>query len=215
MTPLILVTGGAGFIGGHLVDALLRMDRPVRVLDDFSFGDRARVDEWSGRVEVVEGDILNPELVERAGHGAMTIVHLAAISSVEMSIDDPGRVHDVNTKGTLHVAQAAASNGAKLISARARPSTAISRGSRQERTRSVGRYRRTVLKSCSPSTICEYSNGFTASTRSPSDSSMCTAPDSVREIRTPESYARSSTRPCAASRSSYTATDARRATSFS
>jgi UDP-glucose 4-epimerase len=115
MTPLILVTGGAGFIGGHLVDGLLRDGARVRVLDDFSTGSREVAAAWGTRVEVSEGDLRDAEVVRRAADGAKTIVHLAAISSVERSIHEPEHVHEVNTTGTLHVLQAAKTNGAKVV----------------------------------------------------------------------------------------------------
>lgn len=111
----VLVTGGAGFIGGHLVDALVARGHRVRVLDDFSTGSRARAEEWGARVETVEGDVCDERAVQGAARGADVILHLAAISSVELSIREPVHVHQVNATGTLHVLQAARDEQAKIV----------------------------------------------------------------------------------------------------
>ncbi len=105
----ILVTGGAGFIGSHVVDALLdRGDKPV-VLDDFSSGDRANLPSGA---EVVQADVAAPEVVPRIAHLAPeAIIHAAAQVSVPRSLADPERDRAVNLIGTAHVIEGARQAG--------------------------------------------------------------------------------------------------------
>lgn len=98
------VTGGAGFIGSHLVEELLRRAETVRVVDDFSSGLRANV---PAGVEVVEGDIADPAVARRACDGADYVLHQAAIPSVARSVADPATSHRANVDGTLQVLMAA------------------------------------------------------------------------------------------------------------
>jgi len=104
---VILVTGGAGFIGSHLVAELAAGGTPVRVLDDLSTGKRENLAGARG-VELVEGSIVDLATVERACKGVTTLYHLAACPSVPRSFDEPAFCHAVNATGTLHVAVAAA-----------------------------------------------------------------------------------------------------------
>lgn len=105
MTLTALVTGGAGFIGGHLAERLLTEGWRVRVLDNFSSGLRENL---AGRdVEIIEGDIRNPETCSRACRGVDSVFHLAAIASVASSVADPIHSHDVNVNGTLNMLMAA------------------------------------------------------------------------------------------------------------
>jgi UDP-glucose 4-epimerase len=99
-----LVTGGAGFIGSHLVDRLLRDGHAVRVLDDLSTGKRENV---NAAAELIVGDVRNPALVDDVARGCDVIFHEAAVVSVPASIEDPQRSHDVNIQGTLNVLLAA------------------------------------------------------------------------------------------------------------
>lgn len=99
-----LVTGGAGFIGSHLADALLAAGHRVRVLDDFSTGRRANLDP---RCEVVVGDITDPGAVHAAFAGVDGCFHLAAIASVARGNEDWLGTHSVNQTGTVAVLQAA------------------------------------------------------------------------------------------------------------
>src|SRR5471030_901723 len=85
----ILITGGAGFIGSHLVDALLAKGHAVRVLDDLSTGKRSNLALGNPRVQLIEGDVANAELVAQAAVGVSAVVHLAAVASVQASVDDP------------------------------------------------------------------------------------------------------------------------------
>lgn len=104
---MILVTGGAGFIGSHLVAALAADGRPVRVLDDLSSGRRENLAGLAG-VDLVEASIVDRAAVERACVGVTTLFHLAACPSVPRSFDEPEFCHAVNATGTLQVAIAAA-----------------------------------------------------------------------------------------------------------
>ncbi len=102
----VLVTGGAGFIGSHLVDALVAGGARVRVLDDFSSGRRENLAGAAGRVEIVEGDVADDRALDRVLAGVETVMHLAT-RCVRLSLSDPENVHRVNSHGTLRVLLAA------------------------------------------------------------------------------------------------------------
>ncbi len=102
----VLVTGGAGFIGSHLAEKLLSDGDRVRVLDDLSTGKRENLPRHEA-LEFIRGDIRDAELVNRCVAGTDTVVHLAAVASVQASIDDPIRTHQVNFDGTLNLLEAA------------------------------------------------------------------------------------------------------------
>jgi len=108
-----LVTGGAGFIGSHLVEALVARGDQVRVLDNFSTGRWENLAGVVHRVEVIEGEVTDPMLVARAAEGVDLIFHLAAIASVQASVEDPVLVHRVNVEGTLCLLEAARRQGVK------------------------------------------------------------------------------------------------------
>ena len=108
----VLITGGAGFIGSHLTESLLARGDSVRVLDDLSTGKRQNLPQHAA-LEFIEGDIRDPGLVDRCVEGAGAVVHLAAIASVQASIDDPVRTHQVNFDGTLNLLEAARRNGTR------------------------------------------------------------------------------------------------------
>ena len=95
-----LVTGGAGFLGSHLVDALLRQGHLVRVLDDLSSGHRQNLPR---QIQFLHGDITDPTTVEEAFEGIDGCFHLAAIASVERSNREWLRTHEVNLTGTLNI----------------------------------------------------------------------------------------------------------------
>jgi nucleoside-diphosphate-sugar epimerase len=97
---LFLVTGGSGFIGSNIVEALLRRGDRVRVLDDFSTGRRENLTGLEG-VDVVEGDLRDAAAVRRAVDGVTGVFHEAAVRSVPKSVDDPFSSNDVNITGTL------------------------------------------------------------------------------------------------------------------
>jgi UDP-glucose 4-epimerase len=110
-----LVTGGGGFIGSHVVDHLVERGQRVRVLDDFSTGRRENVAHVRQRIEVVEGSITNADTVRSAVRGVSQIVHLAALPSVQRSVEDPRASHEVCATGTLNVLDAARLEGARRV----------------------------------------------------------------------------------------------------
>ena len=93
-----LVTGGAGFIGSHIVEALIRRGDSARVLDNFTTGKRVNLAHLPD-VEVIEGDIRDPAAVCQAMAGAAYVIHQAAIVSVPQSMTDPATTHAVNVTG--------------------------------------------------------------------------------------------------------------------
>jgi nucleoside-diphosphate-sugar epimerase len=112
---LYVVTGGAGFIGSHLVEALLARGKHVRVFDDFSTGKRENLDPFLDRIALVEGDLRNIDDVRKATDGADYVLHQAALRSVPRSVDDPMSTNDVNVGGTLNVLQASKEAGVKRV----------------------------------------------------------------------------------------------------
>ena len=102
-----LVTGGAGFIGSHLVKRLLDEGHRVRVLDNFSTGKRENLTALKGALEVHEGSILDPALLDRVCQGSELIFHLAALPSVARSLKQPELTHEQLVTGTLRVLLAA------------------------------------------------------------------------------------------------------------
>lgn len=105
-----LVTGGAGFIGSHLVEALLRDGSKVTVLDNLSTGKKSNLYAVMDRITFIEGDICDPGTVNSAAEGVDVIFHQAAMPSVVESIKDPALTHEVNLTGTVNVLEAARLN---------------------------------------------------------------------------------------------------------
>jgi UDP-N-acetylglucosamine/UDP-N-acetylgalactosamine 4-epimerase len=106
-----LVTGGAGFIGSHLVEELIARGARVRVLDNFCTGHRKNLEAWLDRIELLEGDIRDLDTCRRAAEGVQHVLHQAALGSVPRSIDDPATSIAVNVGGTANVFAAARDAG--------------------------------------------------------------------------------------------------------
>jgi len=111
----VLVTGGAGFIGSHLVEALVRDGHTVRVLDNFSTGKRENLAAVLHDVEMLEGDVRDQETCRRAVAGVERVWHEAAVCSVPLSVEDPLTTHEVNISGTLYLLLAARDAGVQRL----------------------------------------------------------------------------------------------------
>jgi UDP-glucose 4-epimerase len=114
MKTLALVTGGAGFIGSHIVDRLLGDGYQVRVLDNFSTGKRENLPD-SGDLEIITGDVGSFDDVHEAMKDVELVFHEAAIASVPKTIHDPLASHTTNYLGTLNVLEAARQQGTKRV----------------------------------------------------------------------------------------------------
>ena len=115
----VLVTGGAGFIGSHLAEALVRLGAHVTVLDDLSGGDRANLEPFAAeagdRLEFVEGTILDEDTLARCTRGRRFVFHQAALGSVPRSVAEPRLFNSVNVTGTLNVLEAAREAGVDRV----------------------------------------------------------------------------------------------------
>lgn len=110
-----LVTGGAGFIGSHIVDALVAQGVQVRVLDNLSAGNDANLAGVWKRIEFVEGDVADPAAAAAAVAGCDTVFHHAALASVPLSIERPLDVHAACATGTLTILDAARRAGVRRV----------------------------------------------------------------------------------------------------
>jgi len=108
-----LVTGGAGFIGSHIVETLVERGDAVRVLDNLTTGKKENLEAVAGRIEFVEGDIRDPETCARAVKGVDHVLHEAALASVVRSVEDPLLTNAINVTGTLNMLLAARDAGVK------------------------------------------------------------------------------------------------------
>ena len=111
----VCVTGGAGFIGSHLVDGLVAAGADVSVIDDFSNGREVNLSAVASRVRIIAGSILDDAALDVAMAGASTVFHLAALGSVPASVENPAHYHAVNAEGTLRVLEAARRHGAPRV----------------------------------------------------------------------------------------------------
>ena len=110
-----LVTGGAGFVGSHLIEQLLAEENEIVCLDDFSTGKRTNIAKFADRISIVEGDIRNPQLVRNAVKGVESVFHLAAQISVNRSTKEPLFDASVNIEGAINLFEAVRQSSAKKI----------------------------------------------------------------------------------------------------
>ncbi len=108
-----LITGGAGFIGSNMVRYLLDKNETVIVLDNFETGHRKNLDEIKDKITIIEGDIRDKSMTDKAVQGVDTVYHLAALGSVPRSIVDPETTHDVNVNGIFNMLQSSHKAGVK------------------------------------------------------------------------------------------------------
>jgi len=112
---IYLVTGGAGFIGSHLVEALVKRGDRVRVFDNLMTGKMANLAQVAGKIDFIEGDIRDFQAIRQALTGVEVVFHEAAIPSVPRSINEPILNHDINVNGTFNVLLAAHETGVRRV----------------------------------------------------------------------------------------------------
>src|SRR5215467_2293780 len=110
-----VVTGGAGFIGSHIVEELLRRNETVKVIDNFSTGRRENTEAFEDEVEIIEADIADAKNLEQFLAGTDYVIHQAAIPSVPKSMLDPVKSHHANVNGTLSLLEACRRTGVKRV----------------------------------------------------------------------------------------------------
>ncbi len=115
MQTRYFVTGGAGFIGSHLAATLASGGGRVAVLDNLSTGSPANLASIGNAVDLIEGDVLDLDAVRTAMRGADVVFHLAAVASVQHSLDDPAGTFDINVRGTHNVLLACVQAGVRRV----------------------------------------------------------------------------------------------------
>jgi UDP-N-acetylglucosamine/UDP-N-acetyl-alpha-D-glucosaminouronate 4-epimerase len=115
MQALYLVTGGAGFIGSHIVEGLVKKGERVRVFDNLSTGKRENLELLMDKIEFIEGDLRDPAAAVKAAKGVDFILHQAALPSVPRSVEDPKGSTENNLNGTLHLLMAARDASVKRL----------------------------------------------------------------------------------------------------
>ena len=110
-----LVTGGAGFIGSHIVKELVRRGQHVTVLDNLSGGKLENLESVQDRITFIQGDIRNFDAVKKACNGVNYVLHLAALISVAKSMSKPQETAEINVQGTVHMLEAARQSGVKRV----------------------------------------------------------------------------------------------------
>lgn len=111
----VLVTGGAGFIGSHLVEGLLNKGYQVRVVDNFSTGKKQNLASNLADIELITGDLRSDEVVKKSVKGVNFILHQAALGSVPRSVDDPFTTHECNATASLKLLIAARNAGVERV----------------------------------------------------------------------------------------------------
>lgn len=112
---IYLVTGGAGFIGSHLVESLVRRGDQVRVLDNFLTGNPENLASLEGKIEIQNGDVRDWESAHRACQDVDVVFHQAAIPSVPRSVNEPQLNHEINVNGTFNILMAARDAGVRRV----------------------------------------------------------------------------------------------------
>ena len=115
MPETFLVTGGAGFIGSHLVRRLVGDGKRVRVVDNLSTGNRARLADLETAIEFIQGDLADPEVCDRAVRGVEYVLHQAAVPSVQRSVQDPINTNRANITGTLNLLESCKKQGVRRL----------------------------------------------------------------------------------------------------
>jgi nucleoside-diphosphate-sugar epimerase len=110
---MYLVTGGAGFIGSHLVEELVERGETVRVLDNFSTGKWENIEPWLHKVEMVQGSVEDPEICKKAVEGVEFVLHQAALCSVPRSVENPVATNATNVTGTVNMLWASKEGGSR------------------------------------------------------------------------------------------------------
>ncbi|MFH1690904.1 MAG: SDR family oxidoreductase [Candidatus Eisenbacteria bacterium] len=112
---VMLVTGGAGFIGSHIAERLLELGHDLRILDNFSTGRRENLSSFEDGIEIIEADLRDVSSVERAVKGVEFVFHEAALASVPRSVSDPVSCNEVNVTGTLNLLVASRGAGVRRV----------------------------------------------------------------------------------------------------
>ncbi|MFH1227517.1 MAG: SDR family oxidoreductase [Planctomycetota bacterium] len=112
---MYLITGGAGFIGSHIAERLVRQGKKVRVIDNLSSGTIANLKGFGHKLQFIKGDIRDPKAVARAMRGVRYVIHEAALKSVPESLKRPREFHDVNVNGTFNLLMAAKEAGVRRL----------------------------------------------------------------------------------------------------
>jgi len=108
-----LVTGGAGFIGSHVVESLVRKGEKVRVFDNFSTGKRENLTAVRNQLEIIEGDVRDPTSCRKAAEEVEFVIHLAALHEVPRSVENPMETHEINVTGILNLLLSARDAGVR------------------------------------------------------------------------------------------------------
>jgi nucleoside-diphosphate-sugar epimerase len=115
LSGIVVVTGGAGFIGSHIAETIAASGAKVRIVDDLSTGHRENVEDLSGDIEFIEGSVADLDLINRALQDAEVVFHEAAIPSVPRSVENPEQSHIASVDGTFNLLQAARAKNVRRV----------------------------------------------------------------------------------------------------